>query len=101
MQDQGGRGADPARGAILAHPDLVPRADAPRDSPSLADSSEEGSTASVMGHPVAPASRPLETSCLVTGREVEVLGDLPQGDLPSQRRPREVPDQSRTVSLHP
>ncbi len=59
VQGQGGRGADPARGAILAHPDLVPRADAPRDSPSLADSSEEGSTASEMGHPVAPTSRPL------------------------------------------
>ncbi len=78
MQDQGGRGADPARGAILAHPDLVPRADAPRDSRSLADSSEEGSTASETGHPVAPVSRPLETSCLVTGRDAEVLGDLPQ-----------------------
>ncbi len=78
MQDQGGRGADPARGAILAHPDLVPRADAPRDSPSLADSSEEGSTDSETGHLVAPASRPLETSCLVPGRDAEVLGDLPQ-----------------------
>ncbi len=41
VQDQGGRGADPARGAILAHPDLVPRADAPRDRHSLADSSED------------------------------------------------------------
>ncbi len=51
-------------GTILAHPDLIPRADAPRDSPSLADSSEEGSTASETGHPVAPSSRPLETSCL-------------------------------------
>ncbi len=78
MQGQGGRGADPARGAILAHPDLVPRADAPHDSPSLADSSEEGSTASETGHPVAPASRPLETSYLVPGRDAEVLGDLPQ-----------------------
>ncbi len=135
----GGRGADPARGAILAHPDLVPRADTPHDSPSLADSSEEGSTASETGHAVAPASRPLETSCLVPGRDAEVLGDLPQvgvytshfGEnsvyetrlhlevepvrrmvLFSQRRPREVPDQSRTVlfsatvgakavSLHP
>ncbi len=27
---------------------------------------------------MAPASRPLETSCLVLGRDVEVLGDLPQ-----------------------
>ncbi len=78
MQDQGGRGADPARGAILAHPDLAPRADAPRDSPSLADYSEEGSTDSETGHLVAPASRPLETSCLVPGRDAEVLGDLPQ-----------------------
>ncbi len=78
VQGQGGRGADPARGAILAHPDLVPRADAPRDSPSLADSSEEGSTASQTGHPVAPVSRPLETSCLVPGRDAEFLGDLPQ-----------------------
>ncbi len=60
VQDQGGRGADPARGTILAHPDLVPRADAPHDSPSLADSSEEGSTASETGHPVAPVSRPLD-----------------------------------------
>ncbi len=57
---------------------LVPRADAPRDSPSLADSSEEGSTDSEMGHLVAPASRPLETSCLVPGWDAEVLGDLPQ-----------------------
>ncbi len=64
VQGQGGRGADLPRDAILAHPDLVPRADAPRDSPSLADSSEEGSTASEMGHPVAATSRPLETSCL-------------------------------------
>ncbi len=44
VQGQRGRGADPARGTILAYQDLVPRADAPRDSPSLADSSEEGST---------------------------------------------------------
>ncbi len=78
VQVQGGRGADPARGAILAHPDLVSRADAPHDCPSLADSSEEGSTASETGHPVAPTSRPLETSCLVPGRDAEVLGDLPQ-----------------------
>ncbi len=78
VQGQGGRGADPARGAILAHQDLVPRADAPRDSPSLADSSEEGSTDSETGHLMAPSSRPLETSCLVPGRDAEVLGDLPQ-----------------------
>ncbi len=127
MQGQGGRGADPPRGAILAHPDLVPRADAPRDSPSLADSSEEGSTDSETGHLMAPASRPLETSCLVPGRDAEVLGDLPQevvdtitsARAPSTRhayalkwRAPEMPDQSsavllaakvgaKTVSLHP
>ncbi len=78
VQGQGGRGADPARGTILAYQDLVPRADAPRDSPSLADSSEEGSTDSETGHLMAPASRPLETSCLVPRRDAEVLGDLPQ-----------------------
>ncbi len=61
VQDQGGRGAGLARGAVLAHSDLVPRTDAPRDSPSLADSSEVGSTNSETGHLMAPASRPLET----------------------------------------
>ncbi len=60
VQGQGGRGTDPARGAILA------------------DSSEEGSTDSETGHLMAPVSRPLETSCLVPGRDAEVLGDLPQ-----------------------
>ncbi len=65
MQDQGGRGAGPAHGPILAHSDLVPGADAPRDSPSLADSPEEGFTDSETGHLVAPASSPLETACLV------------------------------------
>ncbi len=78
VQDQGGRGADPACGAILAHSDMVPRADVSRDNPSLADSSEEGSTDSEMGHLVAPASRTLETSCLVPGWDPEVLGNLAQ-----------------------
>ncbi len=63
---------------LLAYQDLVPRADAPRDSPSLADSSEEGSTDSETGHLMAPASRPLETSCLVPRQDAEVLSDLPQ-----------------------
>ncbi len=92
VQDQGGRGAGLARGAVLAHSDLVPRTDAPRDSPSLADSSEEGSTDSETGHLMAPASRPLETSCLVPGRDAEVLGDLtPRGSWqPSLRRERRL-----------
>ncbi len=51
---------------------------APRDSPSLAHSSEEGPAFSETGHPLAPASRPLEASYLVPGRDAEVLGGLPQ-----------------------
>ncbi len=43
VQDQGGRGAGLVSGSILAQQDLVPRTHAPHDSPSLADSSEEGS----------------------------------------------------------
>ncbi len=42
VQGQGGRGAGPAGRAVLAHPDLVSRTHSPRDSPSLAHSSEEG-----------------------------------------------------------
>ncbi len=56
VQDQGGRGADPARGAILAHSDLVLRDDDPREGPSYVDFSEEGSTDSETGHLVAPAT---------------------------------------------
>ncbi len=42
VQAQGGRGAGPAGCAPLAHPDLVSRTHFPRDSTSLAHSSEEG-----------------------------------------------------------
>ncbi len=73
-----GRGAGLVSGSILAQQDLVPRTHAPRDSPSLADSSEEGSAFSETGHPLAPASRLGETPCVVPGRDAEVLGDLPQ-----------------------
>ncbi len=77
VQSQGGRGAALASCALLAQPDLVPGTHAPRDSPSLASSSEKGPSFSETGHPLAPASRPLETPCLVPGRDAEVLGDLP------------------------
>ncbi len=77
VQSQGGRGAGLASCALLALPDLVPGTLAPRDSPSLANSSEKGPSFSETGHPLAPASRPLETPCLVPGRDAEVLGDLP------------------------
>ncbi len=54
VQGQGGRGASPLGGALLAQSDVVFRTDAPRDSPSLANSSEEGSTFSERGNPLAP-----------------------------------------------
>ncbi len=69
VQGQGGWGAGPARGTLLAHSDLVLGTDAPRDNPSLADSTEEGSTDSEMGQLMAPVSRSLETLSL---RDVEV-----------------------------
>ncbi len=49
VQDQGGRGAGLVSGSILAQQDLVPGTHAPRDSPSLANSSEEGSAFSETG----------------------------------------------------
>ncbi len=60
VQNRGGWGADPVRSAILAHSDLVPRADSPRDSPSLAASSEERSTDSETGHLVVLGYLPQE-----------------------------------------
>ncbi len=78
VQDQGGRGAGLVSGSILAQQDLVPGTHAPRDSPSLANSSEEGSAFSETGHPMAPASGPVETPRMVPGWDAEVLGDLPQ-----------------------
>ncbi len=78
VQGQGVRGTSPFGGTLLAQSDLVPRTDAPRDSPSLANSSEEGSPFSERGHPLAPASRLVESPRMVPGRDAEVLGDLPQ-----------------------
>ncbi len=78
VQDQGGRGAGLVSGSILAQQDLVPGTQAPHDSPCLADSSEEGSAFSETGHPLAPASGPVETPHMVLGWDAEVLGDLPQ-----------------------
>ncbi len=77
VQGQGGRGASPLGGALLAQSDLVPRTEAPRDSPSLANSSEEGSTFSERGHPLAPAPRLVEPPRMVLGRDAEVLSGLP------------------------
>ncbi len=78
VQSQGGRGAGPAGRAVLAHPDLVSRTHSPRDSPSLAHSSEEGPPFSGARHHLAPASRPVEPPCVAPGRDAADLSDLPQ-----------------------
>ncbi len=56
---------------ILAQSDLVPRTNAPRDSPSFANSSEEGSPFSERGHPLAPVSRIVESPHMVPGWDTE------------------------------
>ncbi len=77
VQGQGGRGASPFGGALLAQLYLVPRTDAARDSHSLANSSEEGSPSQRGGHPLAPTSRLVESPRVVPGWDAEVLGGLP------------------------
>ncbi|KAL0147601.1 hypothetical protein M9458_057107, partial [Cirrhinus mrigala] len=78
VQDQGGRGAGSAGCAVLAHPDLVCRPHAPRDSPSLEDPFEEGPSFSGDGHNLAPASRSVEPACVASGRDTVDLSGLPQ-----------------------
>ncbi|KAL0161441.1 hypothetical protein M9458_045166, partial [Cirrhinus mrigala] len=71
-------GAGPVGCALLAHPDLVCRPHAPRDSPSLEDSPEEGPSFSGNGHNLAPVSRPLEPPRVASGRDSADLTGLPQ-----------------------
>ncbi|KAL0150896.1 hypothetical protein M9458_053815, partial [Cirrhinus mrigala] len=78
VQDQGGRGAGSAGCAVLAHPDLVCRPHAPRDSPSLEDPLEEGPSFSGDGHHLAPASRSVEPAWVASGRDTVDLSGLPQ-----------------------
>ncbi|KAL0185452.1 hypothetical protein M9458_021149, partial [Cirrhinus mrigala] len=78
VQGQGGWGAGLLGCALLAHQDLVCRPHAPRDSPSLRDSPEEGRSFSGDGHNLAPASRPLEPPYGASGRDSAQLTGLPQ-----------------------
>ncbi len=78
VQGQGGRGAGPTGRAVLAHPDLVSRTHSPRNSPSLAHSSEEGPPFSRDRHNMAPTSRSVEPSCVAPGRDAADLSGLPQ-----------------------
>ncbi len=77
VQAQGGRGAGLAGCAPLAHPDLVSRTHFPRDSTSLAHSSEEGPPFSGARHHMAPASRSMEPPCVAPGRDAADLSGLP------------------------
>ncbi len=77
VQAQGGRGAGPSGCAPLAHPDLVSRTHFPRDSTSLAHSSEKGPPLSGARHHMAPASRSMEPPCVAPGRDVADLSGLP------------------------
>ncbi len=77
VQAQGGRGAGPAGCAPLAHPDLVSRTHFPRDSTSLAHSSEKGPPLSGARHHMAPASRSMEPPCVAPGRDAADLSGLP------------------------
>ncbi len=77
VQAQGGRGAGPAGCAALAHLDLVSRTHFPRDSTSLAHSSEEGPPLSGARHHMAPASRSVEPQCVAPGRDAAELSGLP------------------------
>ncbi len=77
VQAQGGRGAGPAGCAPLAHPDLVSRTNFPRDSTSLAHSSEKGPPLSGARHHMAPASRSMEPPCVAPGRDAADLSGLP------------------------
>ncbi len=70
--------ASPESGcAPLAHPDLVSRTHFPRDSTSLAHSSEEGPPFSGARHHMAPASRSMEPPCVAPGRDAADLSGLP------------------------
>ncbi len=77
VQAQGGRGAGPAGCAPLAHPDLVSQTHFPRNSTSLAHSSEEGPPFSGARHHMAPASRSMEPPCVAPGRDAADLSGLP------------------------
>ncbi len=77
VQAQGGRGAGPAGCVPLAHPDLVSRTHFPRDSTSLAHSSEEGPPFSGARHHMVPASRSMEPPCVAPGRDAADFSGLP------------------------
>ncbi len=87
VQAQGDEGAGPAGRAALAHPDLVSRTHFPRDSSSLAHSSEEGPPLSGAQHHMAPASRSVEPPCgVLSGLPPAVVETITQARASSTRQ---------------
>ncbi|XP_056619862.1 uncharacterized protein LOC130434030 [Triplophysa dalaica] len=77
VQGQGRGAPSPVSCAVLAQPALVPRPHISDDSSPLADSPLEGPSFAGEGHGLAPQSGPLESPCLVPGRDEESLSGLP------------------------
>ncbi len=77
VQAQGGRGPRPAGFTAFAHPDIVFRTHFPRDSTSLAHSSEKGPPLSGARHHMAPASRSVEPPCVAPRWDAADLNGLP------------------------
>ncbi len=100
VQAQGGRGAGPAGCAPLDHPDQVSRTHFPRDSTSLAHSSEEGPPFSGARHHVAPASRSMEPPCVAPGRDAADLSGLPPAVVETIIQARALVEGTETLCPH-
>ncbi len=98
VRAQGGRGIGPAGCAALAHPDLVSRTHFPRDSTSLAHSSEKGPPLSGARHHMAPTSRSVEPSCVAPGWDVADLSGLPPAVIETITQAR-APSTRQTYAL--
>ncbi len=98
VQTQGGRWAGPAGCTPLVHPDLVSWTHFPRDSTSLAHSSEEGHPLSGTRHNMAPSSRSMEPPCVAPGRDAADLSGLPPAVVETIIQAR-APSTRQTYSL--
>ncbi len=98
VRAQGGRGIGPAGCAALAHPDLVSRTHFPRDSTSLAHSSEKEPPLSGARHHMAPTSRTVEPSCVAPGWDVADLSGLPPAVIETITQAR-APSTRQTYAL--
>ncbi|KAL0160093.1 hypothetical protein M9458_043818, partial [Cirrhinus mrigala] len=100
VQDQGGRGTGSAGCTLLAHPNLVCRPHASRDSPSLENSPKEGPSFSGDGHDLAPAPRPVEPPRVAPGQDAADLAGLPQAVVDTITQAR-APSTDSLMTLRP